>query len=181
MFDIVLHQPRIPPNTGNIIRLCANTGCDLHLIEPLGFSLDDKHMRRAGLDYDEYCRVMVWSDWQAYLTHKLGAPTDNRIFMLSTHHRVNYTDARFQPGDSVVFGSETAGLPESLRNSVAADQRLCLPMRAGNRSLNLANSVAVVVYEAWRQNGFAGRRDPSEYPTANTDTQDQGSGGADPR
>jgi tRNA (cytidine/uridine-2'-O-)-methyltransferase len=156
MFDVVLHQPRIPPNTGNIIRLCANTGCDLHLVEPLGFALDDKQLRRAGLDYDEYCNLEVWPSWQTFLRkkHEKSAATFN-TYMLSTHHRHPYSEARYAPGDVLVFGAETTGLPLDIRNSVSASQQLCLPMRAGNRSLNLANTVAVVVYEAWRQNGFA--------------------------
>ena len=154
MFNIVLVHPEIPPNTGNIIRLSANTGAALHLIEPLGFPLDDARMRRAGLDYHEFARLQVHKDWPAFL--QTCAPDPTRMFALTTRGSRPYTDVRFAPGDWFVFGSETRGLPEVLRDGFPADQRLRLPMRPDNRSLNLSNTVAVVVFEAWRQHGFAG-------------------------
>ena len=153
MFNIVLVQPEIPPNTGNVIRLAANTGCRLHLIEPLGFSMDDKHMRRAGLDYHEYATVLRHASWQALLEHEQLEPT--HVFAMTTHGTRSVYDAAFAPGDWLVFGSETQGLAPALRNSLAPAQRLKLPMQAGQRSLNLSNAVAVTVYEAWRKNGFA--------------------------
>jgi tRNA (cytidine/uridine-2'-O-)-methyltransferase len=152
MFRIVLVNPEIPPNTGNIIRLCANTGCDLHLIEPLGFSLDDKHMRRAGLDYHEYARIHRHASWDAFLATEY--PDPQRMFALTTHGSTNAFSITFQAGDWLVFGSETSGLPVSLRNTFSDRQRLRLPMRDGQRSLNLSNAVAVVTFEAWRQIGF---------------------------
>ena len=152
MFQIVLVSPEIPPNTGNIIRLAANTGCSLHLIEPLGFSMDDKHMRRAGLDYHEYASVKRHSDWEAFL--QTMQPDPLRMFALTTKGQQSPFEVRFHAGDWIVFGSETSGLPESLRNSFAPQQRLRLPMRDGQRSLNLSNAVAVTVFEAWRQTGF---------------------------
>ena len=154
MFHIVLVEPEIPPNTGNVIRLAANTGCSLHLIEPLGFSMDDKHMRRAGLDYHEYASVLRHAGWSAFLQAEQPAP--ERMFALTTHGTRPVHDAAFAPGDWLVFGSETRGLASALRDSFAPAQRLRLPMRAGQRSLNLSNAVAVTVFEAWRQNGFAG-------------------------
>lgn len=154
MFNIVLVCPEIPPNTGNIIRLAANTGACLHLIEPLGFPLDDARMRRAGLDYHEYATMRVHCDWQAFL--KAEQPDARRMFALTTHASRPYTEIEFRPGDWFVFGSETRGLVPALRDSFDAAQRLRLPMRPDNRSLNLSNAVAVVVFEAWRQNGFAG-------------------------
>ncbi|MDF2464987.1 MAG: trmL [Ramlibacter sp.] len=153
MFHIVLVEPEIPPNTGNVIRLAANTGCTLHLIEPLGFSMDDKHMRRAGLDYHEYAEVRRHEDWNAFL-HDM-TPDLARMFALTTHGTRTVHDTAFQPGDWLVFGSETRGLAPALRESFAPGQRLRLPMREGQRSLNLSNAVAVTVFEAWRQNGFA--------------------------
>ena len=153
MFQIVLVAPEIPPNTGNVIRLAANTGCDLHLIEPLGFSMDDKHMRRAGLDYHEYARVTRHADWAAFLQQ--AQPDPLRLFALTTRGTASPYQVRFQPGDWLVFGSETSGLPATLRDSLDPAQCLRLPMRAGQRSLNLSNAVAVTVFEAWRQNGFA--------------------------
>lgn len=153
MFHIVLVQPEIPPNTGNIIRLAANTGCTLHLIEPLGFSMDDKHMRRAGLDYHEYAELKRHANWQAFLQDQTPAP--NRLFALTTRGTRLVHAAQFQPGDYFVFGSETQGLPPALRESFAPEQRLKLAMRPNQRSLNLSNAVAVTVYEAWRQNDFA--------------------------
>lgn len=154
MFHIVLVAPEIPPNTGNVIRLAANTGCTLHLVEPLGFSMDDKHLRRAGLDYHEYADLRRHADWQALLASQ--APPAERMFAMTTHGSRPLHEVAFRPGDWLVFGSETAGLAPALRESFAPSQRLRLPMRSGQRSLNLSNAVAVAVFEAWRQNGFAG-------------------------
>jgi tRNA (cytidine/uridine-2'-O-)-methyltransferase len=154
MFRIVLVQPEIPPNTGNVIRLAANTGCELHLIEPLGFAMDDKLLRRAGLDYHEYADVRRHANWAAW--HAAERPDDARVFAFTTHGTGHWQATRFQPGDWLVFGSETAGLSAELRDAVAPSHRLRLPMRAGQRSLNLSNAVAVAVFEAWRQQGFAG-------------------------
>jgi tRNA (cytidine/uridine-2'-O-)-methyltransferase len=153
MFHIVLVEPEIPPNTGNVIRLAANTGCALHLVEPLGFSMDDKHMRRAGLDYHEYAKVERHADWDAFLAN--AKPDSVRLFTLTTRGTRSPYSTAFQPGDWLVFGSETKGLPEAVRATFAAEQCLKLPMREGQRSLNLSNAVAVTVFEAWRQNGFA--------------------------
>ncbi len=152
MFHIVLVQPEIPPNTGNIIRLCANTGCQLHLIEPLGFSMDDKHMRRAGLDYHEYAEVRRYADWRSFL--ELAQPQADRLFAFTTRGSHSVFDNAFLPGDWLVFGSETRGLSPELREQFAPQQRLRLPMCDGQRSLNLSNAVAVATFEAWRQNGF---------------------------
>ena len=154
MFNIVLVQPEIPPNTGNVIRLCANTGCNLHLIEPLGFSMDDKLLRRAGLDYHEYAELRRHADWSSFLQQMQPDPA--RMFALTTRGSRPAHEVAFQPGDWLVFGSETAGLPAELRETFAPAQRLRLPMRPGQRSLNLSNAVAVIAFEAWRQNGFAG-------------------------
>ena len=154
MFHIVLVEPEIPPNTGNIIRLCANTGARLHLVEPLGFPLEDAKLRRAGLDYHEYTTMKVHPSWDAYL--QTEKPDPQRMFALTTHGSTPFAELSFQPGDVFVFGSETRGLAPSLRESFPARQRLRLPMRPNNRSLNLSNAVAVVVFEAWRQQGFAG-------------------------
>lgn len=153
MFNIVLVEPEIPPNTGNVIRLAANTGCRLHLVEPLGFSMDDKHMRRAGLDYHEYAELKRHADWSAFLATE--QPDPQRMFALTTRGTRRVHDAMFAPGDWLVFGSETRGLPPGLRELFAPAQRLKLPMREGQRSLNLSNAVAVTVFEAWRQNHFA--------------------------
>ena len=153
MFNIVLVEPEIPPNTGNVIRLAANTGCTLHLIEPLGFSMDDRHMRRAGLDYHEYADVLRHESWDAFIASR--QPPQERMFALTTRGTRALHDVVFAPGDWLVFGSETRGLAPELRESFAAQQRLRLPMRAGQRSLNLSNAVAVSVFEAWRQNGFS--------------------------
>ena len=158
MFNIVLVEPEIPPNTGNVIRLAANTGCRLHLIEPLGFSMDDKHMRRAGLDYHEYAELKRHASWQAFMDHEKPDPT--RLFAMTTRGSRNLFDVAFAPGDWLVFGSETKGLDTALRDSFAASQRLKLPMQPDQRSLNLSNAVAVTVFEAWRQNGFV-TSDPS--------------------
>ncbi len=154
MFNVVLVHPEIPPNTGNVIRLCANTGCHLHLIEPLGFSLDDKQLRRAGLDYHEYASVQTHASWAAFVA--LVQPLPERCFAFTTRGSHNAFDTRFQAGDWLVFGSETQGLPSDLRDSFPLAQRLRLPMREGQRSLNLSNAVAVTVFEGWRQLGFAG-------------------------
>ncbi|HSH89486.1 MAG TPA: tRNA (cytidine(34)-2'-O)-methyltransferase [Ramlibacter sp.] len=152
MFHIVLVAPEIPPNTGNVIRLAANTGCTLDLVEPLGFSMEDRQMRRAGLDYHEYAQVRRHADWDAFIASM--APDPQRMFALTTHGTRLVHDVAFQPGDWFVFGSETSGLPPSLRESFAPEHRLKLAMRPGQRSLNLSNAVAVTVFEAWRQNGF---------------------------
>ncbi len=154
MFHVVLVEPEIPPNTGNIIRLCANTGAQLHLIEPLGFPLDDAKMRRAGLDYHDYATMKVHRGWSAFIAAE--SPDANRMFALTTHGSAPFSEVSFRPGDFFVFGSETKGLLAELRESFPSSQRIRLPMRPKNRSLNLANTVAIVVYEAWRQNGFAG-------------------------
>ena len=154
MFHVVLVEPEIPPNTGNVIRLCANTGAQLHLIEPLGFPLDDAKMRRAGLDYHDYATMKVHRDWEAFMLAQ--APDPERMFALTTHGSTAFSKVEFRPGDVFVFGSETRGLRPDLRESFPPAQRIRLPMRPDNRSLNLSNTVAVVVYEAWRQNGFAG-------------------------
>ena len=150
MLHVVLYQPEIPPNTGNVIRLCANTGARLHLIRPLGFGLDHAKLRRAGLDYHEFADVSVHDTLESFT----AAVRPPRLFALSTRGRTLYADARFADGDAVVFGPETRGLPQDLLDALPAAQRLRLPMRPGNRSLNLSNAVAVVVYEAWRQAGF---------------------------
>ena len=155
MFDVVLHQPEIPPNTGNVIRLCANTGARLHLVEPLGFALDDARLRRAGLDYHEYAAVQVHASLDAALT-VLATQGMQRLFVLSTRGATRHDAPRYQPGDAFLFGAETRGLPDDVIAAVPPEQRLRLPMRPGSRSLNLSNSVAVVVYEAWRQQDFAG-------------------------
>ena len=152
MFHIVLVEPEIPPNTGNVIRLAANTGCALHLIEPLGFSMEDKHMRRAGLDYHEYTQVKRHADWATFLATE--KPDAARMFALTTKGTRFVHDAQFQAGDWFVFGAETRGMSPELRESFDPANRLKLPMLEGQRSLNLSNSVAVVAYEAWRQNGF---------------------------
>ena len=152
MFHIVLVEPEIPPNTGNVIRLAANTGCTLHLIEPLGFSMEDRLMRRAGLDYHEYAQVLRHTGWPDFLAaHR---PDPARLFALTTRGTRRVHDVAFEPGDWLVFGSETRGLAPELRDNFPAEQRLTLPMRLGQRSLNLSNAVAVTVFEAWRQNGF---------------------------
>ncbi|MBS1170364.1 MAG: trmL [Burkholderiaceae bacterium] len=154
MFHVVLVEPEIPPNTGNIIRLCANTGAQLHLVEPLGFPLDDAKMRRAGLDYHEYAAMKVHRDWQAFLASERPDPA--RMFAFTTHGSRPFAELAFQPGDVFVFGSETKGLAPSVRDAFPLSQRIRLPMRPHNRSLNLSNAVAVTVFEAWRQQGFAG-------------------------
>ena len=152
MFDVVLYQPEIPPNTGNVLRLCANTGCRLHLVKPLGFLLTDRALARAGLDYDDIRSAVVHDDWDAALMRLSG----RRLFAFSTRAAGSYADARYTVDDAFVFGPETRGLPDAVLATIAPAQRLRLPMVAGSRSLNLSNAVAVVVYEAWRQAGFAG-------------------------
>lgn len=152
MLHVILFRPEIAPNTGNAIRLCANTGASLHLIRPLGFELDDKRLRRAGLDYHEYARVAVHDDLDTCLA-AIGQP---RVFALSTRGTVRHVDARFADNDALLFGCETAGLPAEVLESIPPAQRLRLPMRPDSRSLNLSNTVAVTVYEAWRQLDFDG-------------------------
>ncbi len=154
MFNIVLIEPEIPPNTGNIIRLCANTGARLHLIEPLGFPLDDAKMRRAGLDYREYMQMRVHRNWQALLDSE--APAPDRIFALSTRGTHYFHQPAFKPGDWFVFGPETRGISADLLTQFDPSQCLRLPMQAGSRSLNLSNAAAIVIFEAWRQQGFPG-------------------------
>lgn len=152
MFNIVLYQPEIPPNTGNIIRLCANTGMALHLIHPLGFELNDKQCRRAGLDYHEWTSVTQHSDWESFQRSVMP----KRLFAASTKGSRCYSKANYQAGDTIIFGPETRGLPAIILDSPAVEQVICIPMLANSRSLNLSNSVAVVAYEAWRQCGFNG-------------------------
>jgi tRNA (cytidine/uridine-2'-O-)-methyltransferase len=154
MFNIVLVAPEIPPNTGNVIRLAANTGCTLHLVEPLGFSMDHKLLRRAGLDYHEYAAVRRHADWAALLRAEQPDPT--RCFAFTTRGSRPLADMRWQPGDWLVFGSESRGLDPALRESFPPDRRVRLPMRPGQRSLNLSNAVAVAVFDAWRSQGYAG-------------------------
>ncbi|AOY90034.1 tRNA (uridine(34)/cytosine(34)/5-carboxymethylaminomethyluridine(34)-2'-O)-methyltransferase TrmL [Marinobacter salinus] len=152
MLNVVLYEPEIPPNTGNIIRLCANTGCLLHLIEPLGFTLEDKQMRRAGLDYSEYASIRVHKSYQAFLESE----QPRRLFGLTTKGVHHYHEVRYQEGDYLMFGPETRGLPAAVRESLPTDHCLRVPMRPESRSLNLSNTAALVVYEAWRQLGFTG-------------------------
>lgn len=152
MLNVVLYQPEIPPNTGNIIRLCSNTGSMLHLIEPLGFSLDDKNLRRAGLDYHEYSTVKTYPSWADFL----ASCKPQRLFAFSTKGTSGYADCRFEIDDYLLFGPETTGLPPALRESAEITQVLRLPMMATSRSLNLSNTVAIAVYEAWRQLEFQG-------------------------
>jgi tRNA (cytidine/uridine-2'-O-)-methyltransferase len=150
MFHIILLEPEIPPNTGNVIRLAANTGAALHLVHPLGFSIDDAQLRRAGLDYHAMARVRDWPDLPACL----AAIGPRPLYAVETGGTRRYSDVRFQPGDALLFGKETTGLPATLLATLAPEAVLSIPMRPGNRSVNLSNSVALVVYEAWRQNGF---------------------------
>jgi tRNA (cytidine/uridine-2'-O-)-methyltransferase len=157
MFDIVLFQPEIPPNTGNAIRLCANTGARLHLVEPLGFDMDDRQLRRAGLDYHEYATVQVHAGLDEALAHLRARHGDAlRLFALSTRGGMRFDAPAYREGDAFLFGPETRGLPADVLEAVPASQRLRLPMRPQVRSLNLSNAVAVVVFEAWRQQGYAG-------------------------
>ena len=153
MFNIVLVEPEIPPNTGNVIRLAANTGCTLHLVEPLGFSMEDRLMRRAGLDYHEYASVHRHAGWDAFIGG--CAPAPERMFAMTTAGLTSVFSARFWPGDWLVFGAETRGLPPQVRAAFPGHRQLRLPMQPGQRSLNLSNAVAITVFEAWRQNGFA--------------------------
>jgi tRNA (cytidine/uridine-2'-O-)-methyltransferase len=154
MFNVVLVHPEIPPNTGNVIRLCANTGARLHLVEPLGFGLDDAKLRRAGLDYREWATLTLHRDWASLLRDV--RPDPQRLFALTTSGTIGPAQVAFREGDWLVFGAESAGLPAAVLARFPPAQRLRLPMRPGNRSLNLSNAVAVVVFEAWRQQGYAG-------------------------
>jgi tRNA (cytidine/uridine-2'-O-)-methyltransferase len=154
VFNVVLVEPEIPPNTGNVIRLCANAGARLHLVQPLGFDLSDKHLRRAGLDYHEYAELRLHTSFDELVAHE--RPAAARLFCCTTHGTRRHDEIAFQAGDWLVFGPESRGLDPALRERFAAERRLRLPMCAGNRSLNLSNAVAIVVYEAWRQLGFAG-------------------------
>lgn len=150
MINIVLFEPEIPPNTGNIIRLAANTGSQLHLIKPFGFELDDKRMRRAGLDYHEFAGITIYDNWQNFKE----VNGNSRLFGISTKGQNNYAEVRYQKGDFLVFGPETRGLPDSIRDELGTENLVRIPMLAQSRSLNLANACAVLVYEAWRQLGF---------------------------
>jgi tRNA (cytidine/uridine-2'-O-)-methyltransferase len=152
MFDIVLFEPEIPPNTGNIIRLCANTGAQLHLVKPLGFALEDKQLKRAGLDYHEFATLKVHDNWDNCKEALAG----KRMFAITTKGSTRHSEVTFKAGDVFVFGPETRGLPEEIRNEFSAGHRLRLPMLPDSRSLNLSNSAAVLLYEAWRQIGFKG-------------------------
>lgn len=154
MFNVVLYEPEIPPNTGNIMRLCANTGCYLHLIKPLGFSLDDKQLKRAGLDYREYADVRQWDD----LGQLLDQVDRERVFAITTKGSVHHSAVAFQEGDVLVFGPETRGLPAEVLGLMSHDRKLRVPMLPNSRSLNLSNAAAVVVYEAWRQLDFTTAR-----------------------
>jgi len=170
MFAVVLVAPEIPPNTGNVIRLAANAGVALHLVEPLGFRLEDRALRRAGLDYHEYARIHVHADWaacRAALDAEAGYAGGRRYFAFSTRAAQSMHAAHFRPGDVLVFGCETRGLSDNVLSSCDADARLRIPMRPGVRSLNLSNAVAVAVYEAWRQQSFAGAQQTFEEPRPN--------------
>lgn len=152
MFNIVLYQPEIPPNTGNIIRLCVNTGCNLHLIQPLGFSLSEKHLKRANLDYEMSTPPLLYPSFEAY--QQQAASNLSTLYLCTTKAETLYTDIHFKPGDSIVFGPETRGLPGEILTQYSDAQKILIPMQPLARSLNLANAVAIVVYEAWRQQGF---------------------------
>jgi tRNA (cytidine/uridine-2'-O-)-methyltransferase len=152
VFELILYQPEIPPNTGNIIRVCANTGTSLHVVHPLGFELDDRRLRRAGLDYHEFTAITEHATLEACL----AGFTDRRIFALSTRGRCSYADVNYRPGDVFLLGPETRGLPQEVLDGLPPDQQLRIPMRPDNRSLNLANAASILVYEAWRQQGFEG-------------------------
>ncbi|MEO5883088.1 MAG: tRNA (uridine(34)/cytosine(34)/5-carboxymethylaminomethyluridine(34)-2'-O)-methyltransferase TrmL [Caldimonas sp.] len=154
MFNIVLVEPEIPPNTGNVIRLAANTGAALHLVEPLGFSMEDRRLRRAGLDYHEFADVRRHASWPAFLD--AVTPRPDRLFAFTTQGSRAFADVAWSAGDWLVFGSETAGLRAAVRETIPSMQQVRLPLRPGQRSLNLSNAVAVAVFEAWRQNGYAG-------------------------
>jgi len=153
MFHIILFEPEIPPNTGNIIRLAANTGMALHLVEPMGFELDEPRLKRAGLDYREFADVQTYKSLESCL-QSLAGP---RVFAVSTRGETNFNKPEFLPGDAFLFGPETRGLPADLLASYPPNQRICIPMKANSRSLNLSNAAAIIVYEAWRQQGFVGR------------------------
>ena len=159
MFHVILYQPEIPSNTGNLIRLSSNTGCELHLIEPMGFELDDRRLRRAGLDYRETAAVQVHPNFES-CRKVIGTA---RLLTFSTHHQRFFGEFRFKVGDALVFGPETRGLPSEVAESAKESHRLTIPMRPGNRSLNLSNSVAVAVYEGWRQLGYLGARSSGVY------------------
>lgn len=154
MLNIVLYEPEIPPNTGNIMRLCANTGCTLHLVKPLGFELDDKQLRRAGLDYREYADVREWDN----LGTLLDEFNRDRVFAITTKGLINHTEVEFEAGDILMFGPETRGIPDAILGLMAGNRKLRIPMLQNSRSLNLSNAVSIVVYEAWRQLGFQGGR-----------------------
>ncbi len=155
--NVVLYEPEIPPNTGNIIRLCANTGAHLHVIEPLGFELDDKRLRRAGLDYHEWASMQVHENLQHYYNQNAQDQAPNsKFYMITTKGHRNYSDVVFTPGDSVLFGPETRGLPQQVLDSVKPDQLIRIPMLPDSRSLKLSNAVATIIYEAWRQQGYSG-------------------------
>ncbi|MDG1206830.1 MAG: tRNA (cytidine(34)-2'-O)-methyltransferase [Pseudomonadales bacterium] len=169
--NVVLYEPEIPPNTGNIIRLCANTGAHLHVIEPLGFQLDDKRLRRAGLDYHEWASMQVHENLQHYYDYdrnqneqgkdnrtaqNQAQDSDKKVYMITTKGQRNFSDVVFEPGDSVLFGPETRGLPQEVLTSVTPDQLIRIPMLPDSRSLNLSNAVATIIYEAWRQQGYSG-------------------------
>ena len=154
MFNIVLFEPEIPPNTGNIIRLCANTGAKLHLIEPLGFPMEDAKLRRAGLDYHEFARVKVHKNWAQFLMDE--QPDPQHLFALTTKGSGKFHEGKYSPNDYFIFGSETKGITDEVRDSIPAANRMRLAMQNSSRSLNLSNTVAIVVYEAWRQNGLEG-------------------------
>ncbi|MBN4054749.1 tRNA (uridine(34)/cytosine(34)/5-carboxymethylaminomethyluridine(34)-2'-O)-methyltransferase TrmL [Nitrospira defluvii] len=158
MFHVVLYQPKIPPNTGNIIRLCANTGAQLHLIEPLGFSLDNTKLRRAGLDYREFVPVQAYPSLETFLS----SVQPSGLFACSKFGRNDYNQVNYKSGDALLFGSETEGLPLALRDRLLEEQLLRIPMIPGNRSLNLSNAVAVILYEAWRQNRYRGSKSIEE-------------------
>ena len=160
MFHIVLYQPEIPPNTGNVMRLCANGGFRLHLVKPLGFEITDKHLARAGMDYRDLVNVTLHEDWAALAAALALQPDDPRLYALSTRGRTAHTAPRYRAGDILLFGQETAGLPGALLDSVPVAQRLRIPMQPDSRSLNLSNSVAIVAYEAWLQCGFNGAATP---------------------
>ncbi|MCF7982118.1 MAG: tRNA (uridine(34)/cytosine(34)/5-carboxymethylaminomethyluridine(34)-2'-O)-methyltransferase TrmL [Pseudomonadales bacterium] len=158
MFHVVLYQPEIPPNTGNIIRLCANTGCQLHLIKPLGFTWNDKQLRRAGLDYHQWADVILYDNYQHYCAELNLAEPGTLTYALTTKANKQYSEASFKAGDRLMFGPETRGLPSEILSQTPAPQRLRIPMLNNSRSLNLSNTVAILVYEAWRQQGFTGGR-----------------------
>jgi len=153
MFNVVYFEPEIPFNTGATIRLCANTGASLHLIEPLAFEMDDKRLRRAGLDYHEYVNVKTWPDFESYCAQAAG-----KIYACSAHASHHYSDCEFSPGDSLLFGPETRGLPQDIMQNIPESQRITIPMSGQGRSLNLSNATAVILYEAWRQSGFKGNK-----------------------